>query len=290
MVPSYTATVVPFCSAIDNPGGVPFLAFAFWQIFGAAVCILAYSALRRRLPRWSLRHSLSYLAMAVTGGLIPPVIFAFVAPKLPAGIVSLTISISPIMTLLIALTLRMERFNLWRLAGLVLGIAGVLLILLPETSLPERGMALWVLIALAAPMALGCGNIGAVRLRPPDSTAVQFAAGILCFAALLILPLMLGVHGAWAFDGPLDAAQIALLVVMPAMALIWCFGMELARVADAVYLSLFDYLATLAGVGWGILIFAERHSPWVWGALALLMVSIWLVTRTAHAVTHRRGD
>ena len=74
------------------------------------------------------------------------------------------------------------------------------------------------------------------------------------------------------------------------MALVWCFGMELARVADAVYLSLFDYLATLAGVGWGILIFTERHSPWVWGALGLLLISIWLVTRTTHAVTHRSGD
>jgi drug/metabolite transporter (DMT)-like permease len=271
-------------------GGVPFLAFAFWQVFGAALCVLAYCALRRRLPRWSPRHGLSYLAMAVTGGLVPPVIFAFVAPKLPAGIVSLTVSSSPIMTLLIVLALRMERFNLWRLAGLALGIAGVLLILLPETSLPEPGMALWVLVALAAPLGLGIGNIGAVRLRPPDTTPVQFAAGILCLAALLILPLMLWVHGAWAFDGPLDTAQISLLVVMPTMGVVWCFGMEIARVADAVYLSLFDYLATLAGVGWGILFFAERHSPWVWGALALLMLSIWLVTRTAHAVTHKREN
>ena len=271
-------------------GGVPFLAFAFWQIFGAAFCVMAYCAAKLRLPRWSPRHGLSYLAMAATGGLIPPVIYAFVAPKLPVGIVSLTISLSPIMTLLIALALRMERFNLRRLAGLGLGIAGVLLILLPETSLPEPGMALWVVVAFAAPTALGLSNIGAVRLRHPDSTPTQFAAGILCLAALLILPLMLVVHGAWAFDGPLDTAQIALLGVMPAMALVWCFGMDLARVADAVYLSLFDYLATLAGVGWGILIFAERHSLWVWGVLALLMASIWLVTRTAHAVTHRRKN
>ena len=66
-------------------GGVPFLAFAFWQIFGAAFCVMAYCAAKLRLPRWSPRHGLSYLAMAATGGLIPPVIYAFVAPKLPVG-------------------------------------------------------------------------------------------------------------------------------------------------------------------------------------------------------------
>jgi drug/metabolite transporter (DMT)-like permease len=272
---------------LATTGGVPFLAFAFWEILGATVCVLAYCALRRRMPRFDRRHLPAYLGMAVVGGMIPPVVFALVAPKLPVGIVSLTVSLSPVMTLLIALGLRMERFNLWRLAGIALGIVGVLLILLPETSLPEPGMAVWVVVALAAPMGLGLGNIGAVRLRPADNTATQFAAGILCLASLLLLPLMIAVHGAWAFDGPLDTGQIALLAAMPIMALVWCFAMEIARVADAVFLSLFDYLSTLAGIGWGIAIFAEHHSPWVWGALALLMASIWLVTRTAHVVTHR---
>lgn len=275
---------------LATTGGVPFLAFAFWQILGATVCVLAYCALRRRMPRFDRRHLPAYLGMAVAAAMIPPVAFALVAPKLPVGIVSLTVSLSPVMTLLIALGLRMERFNLWRLAGIGLGIVGVSLILLPETGLPEPGMAVWVVVALAAPIGFGLGNIGAVRLRPADNTAAQFAAGILCVASLLLLPLMIGVHGVWAFDGPLDTGQIALLATMPIMALVWCFLMEIARVADAVYLSLFDYLATLAGVVWGIVIFAEHHSPWVWGALALLMVSIWLVTYTSDAVTHKRGD
>ena len=275
---------------LGTTNGVPFLAFAFWQSLGAAICIFVYCAVRRQLPRWTLRHGLRYLGMAATGGLIPTVIFAFVAPKLPAGIVSLIIALSPTMTLFIALGIRVEHFNSWRLVGLALGIAGVLLILLPETSLPERGMAIWVLVALAGTVGLGLGNVCAVWLRPPGTTAAQFAGATLCLTAILILPLMLGVHGGWAFDGAFGTGHIALIAIMPLMGLVWCFAMEIARIADAVYLSLFDYLATLAGVGWGILIFAERHSPWIWGALVLLLASITLVTRTTHAVRHRRVD
>ena len=37
------------------------------------------------------------------------------------------------------------------------------------------------------------------------------------------------------------------------------------------------YLVTLAGVMWGIVIFGEEHSVWIWWALVIMMAALFLV-------------
>jgi drug/metabolite transporter (DMT)-like permease len=264
--------------------GVPFLAFLFWQTFGAAALTLFFCLARREPPIFGRLHLRAYLVIALSGLLTPFGVFAFVAPKLPAGVVSMTISLAPTMTLLFALGLKMERFNLWRLAGVLLGIAGVLLVIVPKTSLPSPDMAAWVVLALAGPVGLAFGNIAVVKLRPPGTASHRFTAGILCVGSLLLLPVALGVHGVWLFDGPFGTGHVALLATIPVIAVLWFLAMELAALTGSVFLSLFDYVATLAGVGWGILFFAEHHSLWLWTALALLLAGVYLVNKTGKAV------
>ncbi|MCZ6859704.1 MAG: EamA/RhaT family transporter, partial [Alphaproteobacteria bacterium] len=38
------------------------------------------------------------------------------------------------------------------------------------------------------------------------------------------------------------------------------------------------YAVTLAGVLWGMALFGERHSPWIWLSLALMLAGLALVT------------
>jgi drug/metabolite transporter (DMT)-like permease len=51
------------------------------------------------------------------------------------------------------------------------------------------------------------------------------------------------------------------------------------RMSGPVFFSTFNYIAVLAGVGWGMLFFGERHSPWIWAALVLMMAGVFLVSR-----------
>ena len=44
-----------------------------------------------------------------------------------------------------------------------------------------------------------------------------------------------------------------------------------------VFASQTGYIVTLTGVFWGMWIFGESHSIWVWGALAALIVGLVLV-------------
>ena len=59
--------------------------------------------------------------------------------------------------------------------------------------------------------------------------------------------------------------------------------LELIVLAGPLFAAQTGYLVTASGVFWGIIIFAETHSAWVWAALGLIFAGVVLVSpRTAH--------
>jgi drug/metabolite transporter (DMT)-like permease len=48
--------------------------------------------------------------------------------------------------------------------------------------------------------------------------------------------------------------------------------------AGSVFASQTGYVVTLAGVIWGIVLFGETHSAWVWGSVVMMMLGLALVT------------
>jgi drug/metabolite transporter (DMT)-like permease len=54
---------------------------------------------------------------------------------------------------------------------------------------------------------------------------------------------------------------------------------ELIRIKGPIYTSHANYFMVVSGVGWGMLIFAERPSSLMWVSAALVIASIYLVSR-----------
>ena len=54
----------------------------------------------------------------------------------------------PLVSFFLSLALRMERATAGRIGGLALGLVGVLLIALPETSLPNPAAAIFIPLAI----------------------------------------------------------------------------------------------------------------------------------------------
>ena len=50
------------------------------------------------------------------------------------------------------------------------------------------------------------------------------------------------------------------------------------RLAGPLFASQTGYVVTLAGVIWGIYLFGETHSAWVWGSVVVMMLGLALVT------------
>ena len=176
--------------------GVPFVPYVFWQSLGGCLILFILAAMLGGLPHWSRVHLQLYVVTGTLNLTVPYLIFAFVAAKVPSGILSLGLSLVPVTIYGLALMFRLDRFHYVRFIGILLGLVGVLFVLVPATSLPTREMVGWVVLGFAAPLCYALNAICTALLRPARGSSVQFAAGLMFFGSVSMLVVML-VIGDW---------------------------------------------------------------------------------------------
>jgi drug/metabolite transporter (DMT)-like permease len=256
-------------------GGAPPLAYAFWQSFGAGLVLWIVLTLRGERLSASRPALTSYIVIGALVIGIPISLLTYIAPKLPAGVMTLVLALSPPFTFIMGVAVRVERFRWLGLLGLLFGFAGVVLIVAPGASAAEPIAWQWFLLALLAPVMFAGSNIAAALLQPPASSSVATAAGVLFGSALVLLPVMLIAGQAWA-PTRLDEAAIGTLLAIAINATFLVLFLEIIRRAGPVFFAQFNYLAVLAGVAWGAIIFGERLSIYVILAMLLMFVGVFL--------------
>jgi drug/metabolite transporter (DMT)-like permease len=264
--------------------GIGPFGYAFWFMFGVGAGCLAMSlaqGARIALTRDVLRFA---LIGGVFGGVVPSVVMFTAVRHIPTGVMAVIITLAPVATYATALAVRHERFLALRAAGMMAGLAGAALIVLPRSSLPDPAMAGWVLFAFLTPLAHGMSNVYAARARPQGLDSWMNGALFQLVAAALVLPLALATGQFHVpFTAPV-AGELALWTHVVGGVVSQFLMFEILRLAGPVFFSQVAYLVTLAGIFWGWLLFAERLSGWVWLAAIVIAAGVLLVTRS-----HRGG-
>jgi drug/metabolite transporter (DMT)-like permease len=147
---------------IAAQAGVLPIPYAFWQCFIAGIVLWIVSLLMRTPPSRLPSHLLSYLLVGGAGIGVPTGILTHVAPHLPAGLVTMVLVLSPPITYLLGMLVRLERFRWLGVIGILFGFAGVALVAAPSAALPSRDMAGWFLLSLVAPLLFASANICAL--------------------------------------------------------------------------------------------------------------------------------
>jgi len=264
-------------SKMATMGGVHPVSYTFWQGIGAGAIVALLCRLRGLRIPLAPRYLRYYLIVGLVGLALPNVNMVTAISHLPAGVMVLTIPFVPLMTYAIAIGLKMERFAPMRFAGVLCGLAGVTMIVLPKSSLPDTDAAPWFLMALLTPAAYAASNVLAARLRPPGAHSFPLAAGMLLAAGLILAPVVFAMDVLYLPAVPAGAAEIAILGQIAVSCVAYLIFFEVLRLAGPVFMSFTGYIVTLTGIGWGVLLFGERHSPWVWGAAALIFSGLALV-------------
>jgi drug/metabolite transporter (DMT)-like permease len=256
----------------------------FWQLMiGAALMALIAVVTGRRLPlgRGALRV---YGVIALVGTVLPNTASYQAAVHLPSGVLSILLSLIPMMAFPIALGLGLERFSARRLAGLALGLIGVALLVLPEASLPDAAMVAWVPVAILASLCYAFEGNYVARWGTAGLDPVQVLLGASLTGALMVLPLML-LSGHWISPlGPYGAAEWALIGSSTVHVLVYTAFVWLIGRAGSVFAVQVSYLVTGFGVIWAMLLLGERYAPMIWAAMGLMMVGMALVQPRAKAV------
>lgn len=257
----------------------PPMGFAFLQALIAGAVLAAGLFIARRGLAASWQHVRAYV---VIGGLvigIPIGILVTAAEHVDASVLALVLCLSPIVTILMGALLRIEQFRMRTLVGMILGTAGIAIIVLPEAGVIERSAIGWFLLSLLAPVMFASANNCAKLLRPAAASAPEMAAGTLLGAAAVALVVMLAL-GSAVVPPALDAASALPLVLAVAINAVffWLFFELVARIGPARF-SLFNYLAVGAGILWSMLAFGEQPAPAFWAALLLMLGGMHLALR-----------
>ena len=256
------------------------LGINFWQALFGSLMLLAFIAIRRSGLPLDRTHLAFYLICGLLGTVIPGALLFYAARHLPAGVLSITIATVPIMTYLLAFVVRLDRLTPARMLGVVLGILGVILIATPESSLPDPATAPWVVAAVIAAACYAAENLFIAARKPADSGAVTVLCGMLLMGTLVMAPVVVATGSFVALPwSPFDWGQVELSILGMAAINVISYGLFVYLVTRSgpVFASQTAYVVTLSGVFWGIALFAEQHSLWIWAALLLMMAGLTLV-------------
>lgn len=267
---------VPLAKIAVSTGHQPF-GLIFWQLVIVVVVLGAICALRGRRLELGRRYWRLLITVALTGAVLPDVFFYLAAARLPGGVMSIIVSSVPMFSLPMALAMGNERPALLRLVGLLIGLAGIVLLIAPESSLPDRAMVAFIPIALLAPLLYATeGNLVA-KWGTQGLGSVQVLLGASIIGVVLTLPLAL-MSGHWInpfVTFGLPEAALAVGAVIHALvyaAYVWLVGR-----AGSVFAAQTSYLVTGCGVLWSMLLLNESYSGYVWAALGLMLLGMFLV-------------
>ncbi len=262
----------------------------FWQLVIGAVFLGAITVLRGTGLPMRPRHLRVFVIIAMIGTVLPNSASYQAAVHLPAGIISILLSLVPMFAFPIALLLAVDRFTWVRLLGLLSGLVAVMLIVGPDASLPDRAMAAFVPLALIAPAFYGLeGNVVA-KWGTEGLDAVQVLTGASVVGAVIALPLAL-LSGQWIDPRPpWTAPDYALIAASLIHATVYCGYVWLIGQAGSVFAAQVSYLVTGFGVMWAIVLLGESYSGYVWLAMLLMFIGLFLVQPRRPAPQLADGD
>ncbi|MFN3936587.1 MAG: DMT family transporter [Gemmobacter sp.] len=264
----------PLTKIVVSEGYGGFGVVFWWQVLGL-VSVALVAAFRGRGLVLTLPALRLYAVIALTGAVIPNYTSLLAAQTLPAGILSLVISTTPLLVFALGLLLERERLDPLRILGLALGLSAMAFVALPETSLPERAMLAALPIALVTPMCYAIESHSVAGYADLGLDPVQALLGAFLFGTLLTLPLALASGTFIVPAATRGQAAMAVGAVLNAgiyVGYVWLVGR-----AGPTFAAQVSYLVTAFGLVWAMLLLGERFSGWVWLAFVLLMAGIALV-------------
>jgi drug/metabolite transporter (DMT)-like permease len=264
-------------SKIAVSTGYKHFGLIFWDVVIGAVFLGAVLGLRGKglpMTRPALRI---YGVIALLGTLLPNSASYQAIAHLPAGVMAIVLSLVPMLAFPVALTLGLDRFSLRRLGGLSLGLAGVLILVLPEASLPDPAMLAWVPLALIAPLCYAFEGNYVSRWGTGGLDAVQVLLGASIVAAAVSLPMAVFTGQFISPVRPFGAPEWALIASALIHAITYAGYVWLVGRAGAVFSAQVSYLVTGFGVLSSLVILKETYSPFIWAALGLVLAGVFLV-------------
>jgi drug/metabolite transporter (DMT)-like permease len=263
----------------DNAGAPP-LTFLTACLFGAGAVLLVVAVLQRQ-PMMLTRRTLEYAAVSGLFFAMPNALGFLAIPHVGAGFISLSLAFPILITWVLAVFMKLERLKAQRLAGVLVGLTGGVLLTASKATSASEGQ-MWALLVLAMPVIIAGGNMYRT-LRWPAKAAPVFLAALMMFGgALALLPFVVFFEPGQA-TALFDTGAVARMLVLETavFSVLYLFYFVLQKVAGPVYFSQIGTVAALVGTLVAVFMLGEAPPPMLGLAGALVI--------TGTIIFHRGG-
>ena len=241
----------------------------------ALAATILYGILRLRglnMPRTAhaWKH---YAVLGATNGAIPFSLIFWGETRIPSALAGILTAMVPIFTVLAAHVMTHdERLTPAKIAGIGLGMVGVIVILGEGLSTLNDGSLLGKLAVVVATILYGYSNVYArkVKGRPP----LELACGQMTAAAIWTLPLML-LDRPWStahWHGDAIAALLALVLISTVLAYMLYF--RLLATVGATNTSQIGFLIPVSAMLLGVFTLNEHIAPIQLAGLLLIVLGM----------------
>ncbi|NQU56372.1 MAG: DMT family transporter [Rhodospirillales bacterium] len=257
-------------------GGHP-LGINYWQsLIGAAVLATVMIITGRKLPM--KRENIGFYATCgMLGSVIPGILFFYAASRVSPGVLSITVATVPLLTFVAAAALGVEKFQVGRVLGVLLGGISILMLVGPEESLPDPSAVPWVLAALLAAVCYSGENMVVALRMPGGVSAITVTGGLFIAASVIMTPFVIATGTFVPLIWPWGPAEWAIIGMATISVTAYSMFIFLITHAGPVFASQTAYVVTFSGVFWGVVIFDEQHSVWIWASLVIMLFALTLV-------------
>lgn len=258
-------------------GGYRSFGIIFWSAVIAVAVLGAIVALRGMPLPVNAAALGRYGFVALAGTIVPSTMTYTAAVHLPAGIISVCMSIIPMVSFPLAIALGLDRVSGGRVLGLLLGLAGVLLITLPDASLPDSAQPAFIGLVLLAVLCYAIEGVGLGRIGRAGLDPIQLLLGASIISAIAAFPIALATGTFIAPHWPIGAPELAVIVSGAANAAAYVGYVWIVGRGGAVFASQVAYIVTGFGVVWSMALLGESYSLWVWTAVAAIFAGLFLI-------------
>lgn len=257
--------------------GLDPLTIALWSAMVGAFILTGVLLLRGKSPPLDSEHLKFYLVTGFLGTAFPHALSFYAAIHLPAGVRAIVFALIPMITLALSIFLSLERANLRRFIGILLGLLAMLVMFLPGLEMPLPGQVLWTLVSLAVAASYAVEDVYISVKRP-----VGLDAGTALWGMTIAGTIMLFV-AVWLIGAPLtlpfDASNAELSILLMAVVHLGAYAGLLYMLSHggAVFASQISYIVTPAAIVWGVVLLDEKLSLSIILALVLILCGLALI-------------
>ncbi|MFC7418854.1 DMT family transporter [Iodobacter arcticus] len=242
----------------------------------AAVFLSAVALFTRRKFDWKA-HKAELLVLGVLNGAIPFVFYALAAKALTASLMSIMNATAPIWGMLLTMIFMRQKPSFKGLAGLLLGIAGVALLVGLDKVSTKPGAGMAILASLAATFCYGLASVY-TRMKVRGIASFDMAHGSMWAATLVLLPFLLWIPAphTMAISPVVAVAVLGLGVLCTGWAFLIYFRL-IQDIGPASTLTV-TFLIPVFGILWGVLFLGESVSSNTFVGAALVLLGTALAT------------